>query len=102
VFVAKALARETVGPVEHERAGHIVRFMARDLGVIDGVGRVHRFAPLRSVRGCAPFRNRMEQTANSVGEAPGSKSEEPARPFNPCLAPISGRIEPDSLRRAGG
>jgi hypothetical protein len=48
VFVAKALARETVGPVEHERAGHIVRFMARDLGVIDGVGRVHRFAPQRA------------------------------------------------------
>jgi len=46
VFIGEALARETVGLVEHERGGHIVRFCGRDLGLIDAACRFHRFAPL--------------------------------------------------------
>ena len=48
VFVGEALARETVGIAEHERSGHVVRFMTRDLGLIDATGRFHRFAPPRA------------------------------------------------------
>jgi transposase InsO family protein len=47
VFVGEALAREPVGLVEHERGGHLVRFLERDLGLIDPAGRFHRFAPPR-------------------------------------------------------
>mgnify|MGYP001768600556 CR=1 FL=1 len=48
IHVGDALARETVGIAEHERGGHIVRFMARDLGLIDATRRFHRFAPPRA------------------------------------------------------
>lgn len=54
VFVGEALARETVGLAEHERGGHLVRFMARDLGLIDPQGRFHRFAPPRARLRSAP------------------------------------------------
>lgn len=48
IHIGDALARETVGIAEHERGGHIVRFMSRDLGLIDASGRFHRFAPPRA------------------------------------------------------
>ena len=47
VFVGEALARETVGLAEHERGGHHVRFMTRELGLIDPAGRFLRLAPPR-------------------------------------------------------
>jgi transposase InsO family protein len=48
VFIGEALAGEPVGLVTHERGGHVVRFMTRDLGLIDLAGRFHRFAPPRA------------------------------------------------------
>ena len=54
VFVGEALARETVGLVavearlrhdEHDAGCHVVRFMSRDLGLLDAAGRFRRFAP---------------------------------------------------------
>lgn len=48
VFIGEALARETVGLIEHERGGHLVRFFGRDLGLLDMAGRFHRFAPPRA------------------------------------------------------
>lgn len=54
VFVGEALARETVGIIEYERGGHLVRFMNRDLGAIDTAGRFHRFAPPRARLRSAP------------------------------------------------
>lgn len=48
VFIGEALAREPVGLAEHERGGHLVRFLNRELGLIDGTGRFHRFAPPRA------------------------------------------------------
>lgn len=47
VFIGEALVRETVGLIEDEHGGHLVRFSTRDLGVIDRDGRFHRFAPPR-------------------------------------------------------
>lgn len=54
VHIGDALAHETVGLSEHERGGHIVRFMTRDLGLIDAAGRFHRFAPPRARLRSAP------------------------------------------------
>lgn len=48
VFIGEALAGELVGIAEHERGGHIVRFMGRDLGVIGRDHRFLRFAPPRA------------------------------------------------------
>lgn len=48
VFIGEALAREPVGIIEHERGGHLVRFMSRDLGLIDVLSRFHRYAPPRA------------------------------------------------------
>lgn len=48
VFIGEALAGEPVGLAEHETGGHIVRFMHRDLGIIDRDGRFLRFAPPRA------------------------------------------------------
>lgn len=48
VFIGEALAREAVGLIAHERGGHLVRFMGRDLGLIDRAGRFHRYAPPRA------------------------------------------------------
>ncbi len=57
VFVGEALARETVGLVavearlrhdEHDAGCHVVRFMSRDLGLLDAAGRFRRFAPPRA------------------------------------------------------
>lgn len=48
IFVGEALAGEPVGLAEHDRGGHLVRFMHRDLGLIDTAGRFHRFAPPRA------------------------------------------------------
>lgn len=48
VFIGEVLAGETVGLAGHERGGHLVRFMSRDLGLIDMAGRFHRFAPPRA------------------------------------------------------
>lgn len=54
VFIGEALARETIGLAEQENGGHIVRFCGRDLGVVDRVGRFHRFAPPRARLRSAP------------------------------------------------
>ncbi len=54
IHIGDALAHETVGIAEHERGGHIVRFMTRDLGLIDAAGRFHRFAPPRARLRSAP------------------------------------------------
>lgn len=54
VFIGEALAGEFVGIAEHESGGHIVRFMSRDLGVIDRDGRFLRFAPPRARLRAAP------------------------------------------------
>jgi len=48
LFVGEALAGELVGVAELEKGGHIVRFMGRDLGVIDPALGFHRFAPPRA------------------------------------------------------
>lgn len=48
VFIGEALTHETVGITEHECGRHLVRFSTRDLGLIDGAGRFHRFAPPRA------------------------------------------------------
>lgn len=48
VFIGEALVREPVGIIAHERGGHLVRFCGRDLGMIDGASRFHRFAPPRA------------------------------------------------------
>jgi len=48
VFVGEALAGEPVGIVEHDSGGHIVRFCARNLGVIGRDRRFVRFAPPRA------------------------------------------------------
>ncbi|WP_281930873.1 integrase core domain-containing protein [Methylocystis iwaonis] len=48
VFIGEALAGELVGLAELEDGGHIVRFIGRDLGVIDPALRFHRFAPPRA------------------------------------------------------
>jgi transposase InsO family protein len=54
IFISEVLEAEPVGLLEHERAGHLVRFCDRDIGLIDASGRFHRFAPprwrLRSAR----------------------------------------------------
>ncbi|TVQ38062.1 MAG: hypothetical protein EA356_03340, partial [Geminicoccaceae bacterium] len=47
VFVGHALARERVGLKPHETGGYLVRFMTRDLGLLDVRGRFHPFAPPR-------------------------------------------------------
>lgn len=54
VFVGEALAGELIGIAEHESGQHVVRFCARDLGVIDHVGRLRRFAPPRARLRAAP------------------------------------------------
>lgn len=54
LFIGEALAREAIGIAEHERAGHVVRFCGRDLGLIDPAGRFHRFAPPRARLRSAP------------------------------------------------
>lgn len=43
-----------MGIAEHERGGHIVRFMTRDLGLIDDAGRFLRLAPPRARLRSAP------------------------------------------------
>ena len=48
VFIGEALAREPIGIAEHARAGHVVRFCHRDLGIIGIDGRFRRFAPPRA------------------------------------------------------
>jgi len=48
VFVGEALAGELIGLAKHDAGGHIVRFCARDLGVIDRNRRFLRFAPPRA------------------------------------------------------
>ena len=48
VFVGEALSGELVGLAEHDSGGHIVRFGARDLGLIDRDRRFLRFAPPRA------------------------------------------------------
>ena len=48
VFIGEALAGEPVGLAEHERGGHLVRFMTRDLGLVESAGWFHRFAPPRA------------------------------------------------------
>ncbi|MGJ4891454.1 integrase core domain-containing protein [Bradyrhizobium sp. HKCCYLR20261] len=48
VFVGEALAGELIGLTKHETGGHIVRFSARDLGIIDRDRRFLRFAPPRA------------------------------------------------------
>lgn len=48
VFISEALAGETIGILEQEKGGHLVRFCHRDLGVIDRESRFHRFAPPRA------------------------------------------------------
>ncbi len=48
VFVGEALAGELVGLAEHDTGGHIVRFCARDLGLINRDRRFLRFAPPRA------------------------------------------------------
>lgn len=48
VFISEALAGETIGILEQEKGGHLVRFRHRDLGVIDRESRFHRFAPPRA------------------------------------------------------
>lgn len=48
VFISEALAGETVGILEQDNGGHLVRFCHRDLGVIDRESRFHRFAPPRA------------------------------------------------------
>ena len=53
IFIGEALAQETVGVIERERGGHLVRFSCRDLGLIDATGRFHRFAPPRARLRCA-------------------------------------------------
>ncbi len=53
VFISEVLAGEPVGIIAHERGGHLVRFMTRDLGLIDAAGRFHRFAPPRARLRCA-------------------------------------------------
>jgi len=58
VFIGQALAGEPVGIAELETGGHIVRFLGRDLGVIDGASRFHRFAPPRA---------RLRSTAKTAG-----------------------------------
>ena len=50
VFIGEALGGETVGIAEVDNGSHIVRFMGRDLGVIDRAFRFHRFAPPRARR----------------------------------------------------
>jgi transposase InsO family protein len=48
VFIGEALAGEFVGLAEHDTGGHIVRFCARDLGLIGRDRRLLRFAPPRA------------------------------------------------------
>lgn len=48
VFISEVLAGEPVGLAELDSGGHIVRFMNRDLGVVDRDGRFHSFAPPRA------------------------------------------------------
>jgi transposase InsO family protein len=48
VFVGEALAGELIGLAEHDRGGHIVRFCAHELGLIDHNRRFLRFAPPRA------------------------------------------------------
>lgn len=50
VFFQEALAREPVGTAAHERRGHIVKLMTRDLGLIDAANRVRRGAQPRKQR----------------------------------------------------
>jgi transposase InsO family protein len=47
IFLSESLVREPVGITEHA-AGHIVRFMHRDLGIIGPDGRLRPFAPPRA------------------------------------------------------
>jgi transposase InsO family protein len=47
IFLSESLAGELVGIAGHE-AGHIVRFMHRDLGIIGHEGRFQPFAPPRA------------------------------------------------------
>lgn len=47
IFLSESLASEPIGIAEHE-AGHIVRFMHRDLGIIGHDGRLRPFAPPRA------------------------------------------------------
>jgi transposase InsO family protein len=54
VFIGEALAGELVGLAEQENGSHIVRFCARDLGVVDRTGRFQRFAPPRARLRTAP------------------------------------------------
>lgn len=48
VFISEALSGETVGIIEREDGGHLVRFCRRELGAIDRESRFHRFAPPRA------------------------------------------------------
>jgi transposase InsO family protein len=48
VFIGEALSGEAVGIAELDNGNRIVRFMGRDLGVIDRLRRFHRFAPPRA------------------------------------------------------
>ena len=54
IFIGEALARETVGLVEQDLGGHLVRFANRELGLIDKTGRFHRYAPPRAKTRCKP------------------------------------------------
>lgn len=61
VFIGEALAGELVGLLEHERGGHLARFCDRALGLVDGAGRFHRFAPPRWRLRSAPEPDRTDE-----------------------------------------
>lgn len=54
VFIGEAFAGELVGLAEHDCGGHIVRFAARDLGLVGRDRRFRRFAPPRARLRAAP------------------------------------------------
>lgn len=57
IFIGEAFAGEAIGLREQEHGGHLVRFLHRDLGLLDAQSRFHRFAPPRA---------RLRSTAKSA------------------------------------